>query len=1124
MSTIPGYTALGGTGYSEGTTESSSFFATPIREDRRGLFVSPDGRPSLIHVPQLVRGELGNGLVSPGGPPVIFGTGLGSSSSNLFPGGPQPLLGSLGTYAPLGNAGDLGGGLGGTPFRSEAYLNGLSDVANGIGPGNGFLGDGQQLQQSPLLTRPMLSFRQDGIAETVRSGLNPFSPNFRYNNETRPGEEGPIGNTPGPVISEVKSEKEVGVRAPEAITIDDYNALRDKFERAKELLKHEREELSWMRDSATELLNKFSSSQDDVVRLNAEIQKRAEENKEREQNIKDLNNALNGEKMKFHTASESVERINSQLNESRRQYDDLMKRGQGDVIERVKQSASDQYNLMVNRYEETLSQMRDSLRDKCSQLTEEVVNLRRDKEATEREALSFKVAAHQQISEKDQVIASLSSKGEPPKRVETEFFNVGSDEYQSCGHRPTESGSSRTIAENRGSGEGGISQPPNVQSTEEHRSAENELRNRMKRALGQNVDPALNVTLPRGSPEHINASANQHSGAGPQSAQPVQATSFAGGGVLIGGEGILQITRPSISFHDEDRDFVRGSAGGNTTGGSGAGGHGGGGGTFNFNGDGSGGDGPNNSGGGENGGTGGGGGGGGPSPPGPPDGTVHIAQDAAREGFNRRPPKVNVAALEKGITSLPTPGDIDIWVMNRSTAIGNAYPEDPATAERLYYNISKLSTLAEVDAIARGHTELEVALNSSLRQLIEKTGDAALKREISKLTEDTFKPNPPRVRIRAEHIWFTIIDRCRSNDVGEVFYDQQVLFNTQPKARNGIEKIHWMELESWLDEIDQVSGRMRRPVTDNDTLYTIFVKKAQVEKMEILALQMHEHKKIPPDERTWQDIRDRIARICRDKRMERNNAIKQSGKNVAMNARVPGVPAEYMILDTGLGSDGMIIDSNTPITPRDANSNNVFDAAPGAKRTSRGRSISRGSAFKRGRSWDSPGGLKHSPSGYRYTRKGSRLAPGGQRQKPRGRSTRGRYKYSNSPLRSSRGRAARQRRSSMAATRSPSTGAHRGRNAAPALERPGMPVINGVQVPDGVCAYAFRGERCPFKNDAKKYPQGCKFSHDPAKFKTTAPPAGPAVSENEPTTAEIYQERLANSPRGASGGGDTEEY
>ena len=68
--------------------------------------------------------------------------------------------------------------------------------------------------------------------------------------------------------------------------------------------------------------------------------------------------------------------------------------------------------------------------------------------------------------------------------------------------------------------------------------------------------------------------------------------------------------------------------------------------------------------------------------------------------------------------------------------------------------------------------------------------------------------------------------------------------------------------------------------------------------------------------------------------------------------------------------------------------------------------------------------------------------------------------------------------------------------------------------------------RCPFKNDIKKYPQGCKFSHDVAKFKSTAAPAGPAVSEDtkEPSTAEIYQERLANSPRVASGGGDTEEY
>ena len=109
----------------------------------------------------------------------------------------------------------------------------------------------------------------------------------------------------------------------------------------------------------------------------------------------------------------------------------------------------------------------------------------------------------------------------------------------------------------------------------------------------------------------------------------------------------------------------------------------------------------------------------------------------------------------------------------------------------------------------------------------------------------------------------------------------------------------------------------------------------------------------------------------------------------------------------------------------------------------------------------------------------------------------------------------------MAASRTPS----RGRNAAPAPpERPGMPVINGVQVPDGVCAYAFRGERCPYKNDPKKYPNGCKFNHVVAKYRNAN--AAPAVSEqvdNRPTQ-EIYEERVANSPRMQPGGGDTEEF
>ena len=141
--------------------------------------------------------------------------------------------------------------------------------------------------------------------------------------------------------------------------------------------------------------------------------------------------------------------------------------------------------------------------------------------------------------------------------------------------------------------------------------------------------------------------------------------------------------------------------------------------------------------------------------------------------------------------------------------------------------------------------------------------------------------------MRAEHLWFVILNRCRSNDVGEVFYDQQVLFKTMPKARYGIDKIHWLELEAWIDEIDQIMARMKKPPEDPDTLYTIFVKQAQLKTMKILELHIHEHEKIPVSERTWQDMKERIQKLCRERRLERNNAIRQAGKTVAMHARVP---------------------------------------------------------------------------------------------------------------------------------------------------------------------------------------------------------------------------------------------
>ena len=137
-----------------------------------------------------------------------------------------------------------------------------------------------------------------------------------------------------------------------------------------------------------------------------------------------------------------------------------LRSGNGEIVEKIKSSAIEQYNLTVENYENTIAQMDANYVSKYNELAEEVRKLRASKEAAEREALAFRATAFQQLKDKDQVIASLSSKEGPKARGSTEYFNVASDEYQSCGKEPTNSGSTRTIPENRGSGEGENSQPP----------------------------------------------------------------------------------------------------------------------------------------------------------------------------------------------------------------------------------------------------------------------------------------------------------------------------------------------------------------------------------------------------------------------------------------------------------------------------------------------------------------------------------------------------------------------------------------------------------------------------------------------------------------------------------------
>ena len=270
----------------------------------------------------------------------------------------------------------------------------------------------------------------------------------------------------------------------------------------------------------------------------------------------------------------------------------------------------------------------------------------------------------------------------------------------------------------------------------------------------------------------------------------------------------------------------------------------------------------------------------------------------------------------------------------------------------------------------------------------------------------------------------------------------------------------------------------------------------------------------------------RIKKICSERRAERNNAIRKAGlTNIKVNARVPGVPA----LEIGLGSDGMILDHNTPTTPR----GDVYEAAPGRFR---GRSQSRRDKISRNMSWNSPNGTKHSPSGYRYSRNHSRYTPRGTRQRPRKRTPGGRAKYSSSPLRASSHRKRRGRRSSMHSSRTPSPSFRGGRRpAAPGglegieipEDQPAGPVtINGISVPDGVCSHAYFGKKCPF--DRANGGRGCKYRHD-LKYDPKNPAAPATGGQQSPSSAQpaapAPAPRSANSPaRGADGRDDMTEF
>ena len=96
---------------------------------------------------------------------------------------------------------------------------------------------------------------------------------------------------------------------------------------------------------------------------------------------------------------------------------------------------------------------------------------------------------------------------------------------------------------------------------------------------------------------------------------------------------------------------------------------------------------------------------------------------------------------------------------------------------------------------------------------------------------------------------------------------------------------------------------------------------------------------------------------------------------------------------------------------------------------------------------------------------------------------------------------------------------------------PAGPVtINGVTVPDNVCAHAYFGKTCPF--DKANGGRGCKYRHD-MKYDPKKP-AAPALnlcaayanqSTESTSAAPATAQRSANSPaRGVDGKNDMDEF
>ena len=827
---------------------------------------------------------------------------------------------------------------------------------------------------------------------------------------------------------------------------------------------------------------------------------------------RDLQEKLTDKAFRLSMSEEHNVTVNAQLDEARRQFDELTVRHKqspnSKALEQMQAETAIHFQEIARHYEKLKQEEvdkrlavwikeRDDLLDLNKMLVSQVKGLQEDNQAATREALTARASLNNAM-QGFPIQYSQKSAASPARGAQ--MYRIGSTDsllYQT----PVNSGSSPTIPENQvvGGGQQGATQSFEASANAVGRSLAREFINEN---AGQSAFRPQESQIPTQGEQPAQPRAN------PLGPSDGQAHTISGG----------HITRQPSNFLHEDRDYVRGNMSGNngdqnnrggpapdpppggTAGGSlGAPGA------------------PNNGGQYGNGVSQGGapGGGGGD----PPNGVVNVAFDANRsDPFNSRRAKV----LPLTITDLPTPSNVDTWSLNQVVKMGNSFPEDPQSIQNHYHSIRGLLQLSDVDRmpINSRHTEFEAMMNTMLRELIDKKAEPALKMLISNLTEACFAkpgdPPPTRTRIRAEHLWYCILEQCRTSDIGECFYDLQVLMMIKPKARNGTERTHWLELEAWLNDLDTCMQRMSSPPTDENLLYTMFVKDAKLKQMEMLKLEMHEHEKTPVHERRWQDMKDRIRRVCNERRADRNIAVRRHGLETnRVNARVPGVPA----LEIGLGSDGMILDDNCPNTPR----GDTISAAPG--RMERGRSQDKRDRFGRNRSWSSPGGTKHSPSGYKYSRNHSRITPKGTRQKYRKRSPGGRAKYSKSPLRARSTRRRKGRRSSRHSSRTPSYERQSTRrSAAPAPEnvdnvQPAGPVtFDGVTIPDGVCKYAYLGKRCPFMNTPGKT---CQYKHDVKQEKPAVPASAPNQlagqanqdqSKGSNSEGQGAQQRSSNSP------------